>query len=36
MRRLDASVIGLTALYLVSQAFIGRRLGPVAKDALRL
>ncbi len=36
MRKLDASVIGLNALYLVSQAFIGRRLGPVAKDALRL
>lgn len=36
MRRLTASTLGLNALYLVSQTFIARRLGPVARDALRL
>jgi hypothetical protein len=35
-RTLNVSVLGLNALYLVSQTLIARRLGPVAHDALRL
>ncbi len=36
MRKLTATTLGFNAVYVVSQAIIARRLGPVAHDALRL
>jgi len=36
MRKVTATAVGFNAVYVVSQAIIARRLGPVAHDALRL
>ena len=36
MRKVTATALGFNAVYVVSQAIIARRLGPVAHDALRL
>jgi len=35
MRKVTATAVGFNAVYVVSQAIIARRLGPVAHDALR-